>query len=272
MLVFRALVFLNVWVAAGAALLSLQTTVLLELPPQPGIMTFVFFATCFLYNFQRLKRSRFSPPQRALWLSRNRRLQRAVTLLSGTGMLLTAFFLNSYTLVFLIGCGLISWRYALSFPWPQGRKKTLRELPYLKLWLIALIWAAVTVIVPVIHVRKITFSDSGLFLLCFLFIAAITIPFDIRDRYSDSPSMKTLPQQLGVKGALKVSLLLLALAMLLTLWIFPSSTGVALLISFAISGGIIWSARKPQPELFYSGLIDGLLLLQPLLILLFAQC
>ena len=65
----------------------------------------------------------------------------------------------------------------------------------MKIVWIALVWAFTVSVFTVGH--WVSENDIWLFLYCFTFIVAITIPFDIRDIDYDSKSFRTIPQLIG---------------------------------------------------------------------------
>jgi len=73
----------------------------------------------------------------------------------------------------------------------------LREKPYLKLPLISIVWALATVVFPVILTDYFSTVSIGIFIAVFvsrtLYIAGITIPFDVSDLEVDDLKMKTIP-------------------------------------------------------------------------------
>ena len=85
-------------------------------------------------------------------------------------------------------------------------------IAFVKLFLIAISWAAVTVIIPLVqHQIHIGSTEIILFVQRFLFVAAITIPFDIRDVTYDKEELKTLPQAIGVPKSKWLGILFLML-------------------------------------------------------------
>ncbi|MDO6818709.1 MULTISPECIES: hypothetical protein [Zobellia] len=77
--------------------------------------------------------------------------------------------------------------------------RNLRSWGGLKIFIVALVWAGATVVLPVL-------SEGGTFekdvwievVQRFLFVLILLIPFEIRDLAYDSPELKTLPQRYGV--------------------------------------------------------------------------
>ena len=91
-----------------------------------------------------------------------------------------------------------------------------RDVPLLKIFIIAFSWTYLTIIIPVI-VHNISF-DSNLILniiVRFLFVLAITIPFDIRDLKFDK--VITLPKYLGVKKSKILAYIILLICELIIL-------------------------------------------------------
>ena len=88
----------------------------------------------------------------------------------------------------------------------------LREKAYLKLPLIAGVFALATVVYPVLlagfELSDFTPVLATVLLARVLYIAGITIPFDVRDLNIDSVNMKTIPQQIGEKRALQRAVIL----------------------------------------------------------------
>lgn len=77
----------------------------------------------------------------------------------------------------------------------QKNLHLLRNIPGLKLFLIAFSWAGITVLFPLIqNYMSIRITDWITFIQRFLFVLVITIPFDIRDINYDNNELKTLPQ------------------------------------------------------------------------------
>lgn len=85
-----------------------------------------------------------------------------------------------------------------------------RNFPSIKIISIAIAWAGITVLFPLYEAgyefNSIVYLE---FAQRFLFLMVIIIPFDIRDVYIDSKSLKTIPQLLGVSNSKILGYLLL---------------------------------------------------------------
>lgn len=160
---------------------------------------------------------------------------------------------------------LIALGYVL--PFLNGRR--LRDLPYLKIFLIALSWAWITVVAPAQSVGLSINSSIILMALeraCFIF--AITIPFDIRDLAQDEKAaVSTLPGALGILRAKRIALVSLVLMMILVTgnyWLGQYSTRIllALLLSALSSAYFIWKATPDKHDYYFTGLLDGTMIIQ----------
>lgn len=217
----------------------------------------------FTYNFQRLLKIHVKinlSGDRVEWIKNHKVLIYAITIFS----LLSAFyfsfnFLKEVWVLFLISGGL-SFFYVWKVPLLKG--KNLRDLPGVKIYLIAFVWVIICFLMPRIinHGVEELKSIGLLSIAFFMFIVAITIPFDIRDVKLDEQSKKTIPQLIGVRFSVYLSIALLVLSQLLLQFLIPFNLGIWL---FTMIGVVVLYQSKNKPsELFFSGIIDGLFMLQ----------
>jgi len=101
-----------------------------------------------------------------------------------------------------LGLGLASLTYAF-VPRMNGG---LRKVSWLKIPLIAVVWATATTHHPEHGIDPILWVQRA------LFIAGLTLPFDIRDIEIDRPHMTTIPMATSAKRALSLSRNLIAVA------------------------------------------------------------
>jgi len=100
----------------------------------------------------------------------------------------------------------------ISYYLPLVSYKSLRHVPFLKIFLIAFCWTLATVTLPAIAQGHTLLVPSTWWLTIerFIFIFAITLPFDVRDIQEDEGSkLQTLPMLVGVRNALILSGILL---------------------------------------------------------------
>src|SRR5690606_4765281 len=127
-----------------------------------------------------------------------------------------AFFLSCYYIFQLpfeiiyriVGLVIVAVLYMIPF---SKRKRNIRSLAGVKVLVVALVWTATTVLLPVIN------ADVGIGLNVvleavqrFIYIIILMIPFEIRDMEEDSLRLKTIPQQFGVKKTKLLGILMLA--------------------------------------------------------------
>lgn len=99
-----------------------------------------------------------------------------------------------------VGLGLGTLLYIVPF----FGKKNLRNRYGLKIFIVGLVWAGVTVLLPYFSYEAAWQDDLLLnFIQRFLWVVVLTLPFDIRDLVYDSKELGTLPQRMGI-GRTKV--------------------------------------------------------------------
>ena len=108
-----------------------------------------------------------------------------------------------------------------------------------------------------------------------LYIAGITIPFDVRDLSIDSINMKTVPQQIGEKRALQRAVILVVgsgviWAGLIIMEAVNQIVGYSLLVHAIITIPFVspFLAGINRSEFYYSIILDGLISFQFVILLL----
>lgn len=151
-----------------------------------------------------------------------------------------------------------------------------REIPYLKIFMIAFVWSAATILLPVIQSGN-TYWDEHviqMFFERFLFIFAITIPFDIRDIEADRQGgLKTLPLLLNEKRSMIVSYLSLLIFFIISFfhyrlhnhWFIIWALGISAFTTFIF----LYSKKVRALHYYHYGVLDGTMLLQGLLVYVF---
>jgi 4-hydroxybenzoate polyprenyltransferase len=142
-----------------------------------------------------------------------------------------------------------------------------------------MVWAASCVLLPILEIdgknaATITINETILlFSNRFLFIAAITVPFDIRDLFQDkSKELKTIPVIFGEKNSLLMCQILLVAYMLLLFNFTEKIDGnfFALSLSILLSGWLIFKSKWKKNEYYYFLFLDGTMILQLIMLLLFS--
>jgi 4-hydroxybenzoate polyprenyltransferase len=276
------LIFSNIFIALGAVAQGLVTYHLLNIQPVHSILAFLFFATLTIYNFSILiqspKNALESPSKRVRWIFSHYRLNISITLISIISLIPLFFLISFNSKILLVFLGIISFGYSLPLFTIDKKKFGLRNIPGLKLFLIALVWSISTVVLPILeinesHLAEISIEDLVLLALKrFIFIAAITVPFDIRDLYQDKIyNLKTIPTLFGERKAYRFCQFLL-LSYIILLIVFNDGINTdffALTATMILSGWIIFNSDWKKNEYYYFLYLDGILILQFLMLVLF---
>lgn len=282
MRIVTALIQSNIYISLGAVALTVAAQIQLGMHPQWHPYLFIiFFATLFEYNLHRLitvltnKEALNSEKHR--WVSENLTTFYLLVFISVAGFGAVTLITNKEVLITFAPIALITLLYSV----PVSRNKRhlfrLREIPYLKIVVIAAIWSASTILLPVVQSAKV-FNQTHVSLILaerFLFILAITIPFDIRDLEADQQQkLKTIPMLLGEKKSLLLSCILLLIFLLIVTFHYAPEKEWTIMISMYLSGitsclflTMNYFRRMP---LYHYGILDGTLLLQGIFIVILA--
>lgn len=275
------LLFSNLFIAICAVAQSLVTYHLLKAEPSKYVLAFLFFSTLLIYNLAVLlakpKAPQNSPFKRVRWIFEHHRLTISTTLISALCLVpLGLLYLSFESKLLMIFVGLLAVAYNIPFLTLNNKKIGLRNIPGIKLFLIAFVWASSCVLLPIVelessHQLQIPLSETVLLVAKrFLFICAITVPFDIRDLFQDKLyELKTIPVILGEKKAWIFCQALLAIYLLLILFTKGINIDViGLALTVFLTGWLIFKSNIKRNEYFYFFYLDGTMLLQYLILIL----
>ncbi len=274
--IIRWLVYSHVWLALGAAAQVWWTYMYLsDRNSEPHLIAFTFFGTLSAYGFMRLMRAK-GPLAEVVplfsWVSRHRRLQWIMCSITGLIAFIAIMPLTSQLIGMLWWVVPICILYVLPFGYPE-RYFGLRAVPALKVPLVGIVWAVVTVAMP-LRTIGLELDDPHVPLIFFsrvLLIMALTVAFDIRDAAIDPPGLHTIPQLLGDRGARGLAIAMMLVSAVL---LFMLSRGLRplyilsfflVILGYAIATWLISKADRSRPEIFFGFTIDGMLILIPML-------
>ena len=163
--------------------------------------------------------------------------------------------------IYLLHLGIVSTMYNVPRKSNGIVKFPLRSIPFLKILLIAYVWASLFAILPIIiSSNDLKLSDTlFMFAAHFLFIVSITLPFDIRDFKTDQENLlTTIPHVVGIKLAKALSLLCLTIFYLMML---PSLRLIYLTVLFLIAAGLILYSSSRRKNYYFTLFIDGTIIL-----------
>ena len=255
--------------------MTLQTQLLLkgELSLSP-IIGLIFFATWFLYAIHRIvalqKVSPFKSEGRYLVISTFKSHIVIYAFIAAIGGAFCFFGVGFSVQLSLVIPAIISLGYV--FPIVKGNLR-LRDFNHIKIFLIAIVWAWVTVVLPALEWDEWGKWTTWLMVLeRAIFIFAITLPFDIRDLKIDAHTkVKTIPSVIGVKNTKLLAYFCLTAMFVLViintqLGFYTVENQIALGISALSTAFFIRYSDKIEHDYFFTGLIDGTMLIQFLLV------
>ncbi len=263
---------------------ALVTYHLINAPLNIIILALLFTSTLGIYNFCILitqpKELQKSPYLRIRWFFAHYRLMVTFTLISVLSLIPLFFLISMPSRLLLIFSGIISVCYALPIFTLGNQKFGLRNIPGLKPFLITVVWVLSTVLLPILeakelHLTTVSMQDATLlFAKRFLFVFALTVPFDIRDLFEDNKlGVKTIPVIIGEKKAyLFCSALLLGYVIMLFLYRNNgfNTDFFALTLTAALTGWLIFKSKWEKNEYYYFFYMDGVLILQYVFLILFS--
>lgn len=274
---FRFVVQSHIWIALGAAMLALLTEI--ECFERPSVAPLaVAFSTLLVYNLLRwVKLKQAESQQNDLQkASLSPNMHRGLVLLAALGLAFTLPHLAHAGLLILAIAAVPAVGYGLRILPSSVGWSALRELPYVKLPLVALVWTLVTVLYPAVQAENQIELPSAFVLIYgverLFFVLALTIPFDVRDMHLDSQRLRTLPMVIGRRSSGYVAIAILLLLSGLHLRYGIELTHVIYSVIYVASAFAIWPLTRRKlsdlSPMYYTGLLDGLLILLPASILL----
>lgn len=251
---------------------------LLDAPLNGHLIALIGASTFFLYNFSLFlsKPKNFTPSahRRTNWFFSH---YKTLVILSGLSFCLLfplAFSLSFNSLKLLASISLIAFSYNLPVLKIGNKRFNMRNVPGIKLFIIASVWAGSCVWLPIMELKNTGTEVSAFdtFLLVtkrFLFVLAITLPFDMRDLYQDRQfNLKTIPVLIGQNNSYILCLAMLFTYLLLLFKFSPNSPALtgALGLSIGVTALLLLQSKKQKNEYFYFLLLDGTLLFQYLIV------
>jgi len=144
---------------------------------------------------------------------------------------------------------------------PISKYKNLRRQGGLKIFIVAVVWAGVTVIVPVVSESILWSTSIWLsFIQRILLVIVLILPFEVRDLAFDVVALRTLPQQFGIKKAKGIGIMLLVICMLLEGFKYPIASPHlwSLFLVCVLLGGLLVVSKMKQSRYFASFFVEGI--------------
>jgi 4-hydroxybenzoate polyprenyltransferase len=245
-----------------------------------SLATFVFASTLFQYSLHRLiaMRERAESHNYVIeWSRSNQFLIFMIAIVSGGLAANIAFHLTRESLMVLIPMAILSLLYELPFKFHNKRYK-LRNIWYFKTILIVLVWTFTTVVLPFLEHEVNIFNSTFilLFIHRLILILILAIAFDVRDLdYDKAENVNTIPVTFGLfrvkKLYLFLSFLLLVIGVMRVFFLTEISLSYTLvsILTPILTYWIITMSYKHPKDYFYNTIVDGIMLIEVILIILF---
>lgn len=277
----KTLINSNIYISLAAVFLTLETQIQLGMSPQWHPYLFIiFFATLFEYNLHRLitvitnKEALNSDKHK--WVKENLKGFYMLVSFSVASFIWVVFLAKKEVLITLAPIAAITLFYSIPIFGSKRSLFRLREIPYLKIFLISFVWATSTILLPIIQSTD-TFDKihvTAMLFERFFFVFAITIPFDIRDIEADKQAgLKTIPLLFKENTSFILSYVSLFIYFIISFFHYSTVTPSFLIfplgISFLTTLLCLSSKRARSLTYYYYGILDGTMLFQGLLVLSF---
>lgn len=245
----------SIHVALAVVSLTIITYLHLNIPIEKNLLLFIFFGTVTGYNF--VKYATVAGLHHRSLADSLKTIQ-IFSFISFMGLVITAFYVRDNLLLWA-GCfGLITLLYALPV---FSRSRNLRSISGLKIYIIALVCAGVTVVLPGTSAENPLFGTLMLeFLQRFVLVIAWILPFEIRDLKYDLQQLGTIPQRVGITWTKILGYSLLGSAVILDILKNSSTQNslIALMIMVIVSGVFIWRSQENQSRYFASFWVEAI--------------
>lgn len=195
------------------------------------------------------------------WFYKNKIKLLLLCVMAFVGMIYLVFFTSfNFTSIFiLLPFAFITFFYVIPVFKLGNVEFSFRNFPFIKIISIAFSWAGVTVFFPIKEANMMI--DNGVcieFLQRFLLLLAITIPFDIRDIYSDSKKIRTLPQVIGIVNSKIIGSFLLCFFIGLEFFKQDYFYPVATVAIAVITLFFLWSSSEKKSRFYTSFWVEAI--------------
>ena len=224
---------------------------------------FVFFSTLIAYNYMRI----FNTLKKNIFNTQN------IIFFCISSLLFSFLLFDLYFVLLVLPVIIICVIYPMSITNPINNYSfRLRSIPFVKIFLIALAWSYLTHLMPLLYNNnQIDYYAMDFFLQRFLFVLALSIPFDIRDVKVDI--IRTIPNTIGVLKSKYFGwfcLLIIQILLIINLVnnVIALPLFIGLFISIELTSVVLYFSRSGRSNFFYGIIVEGL----SIIMCLFALC
>ena len=215
---------------------------------------FVFLGTVTGYNF--VKYAKIAGLHHRS-LAKSLKAIQIFSAICAVGLFVVMIQLSLDVILITAGFGVLTFFYAVPFIFGLN----LRNVGGMKVFIVALVWAGLTTIVPVFAGHELLTSQIGwIFFQRFLLVIVWVLPFEIRDIKYDSLSLGTFPQLLGINRTKAVGVVLLCAVLLCEFLLGISQIWKisATMIMIILSGILLFNADKSQGRYYASFWVESI--------------
>ncbi len=246
----------SIHVALAVISLIFVTWAHYKIPVQKSLVFFIFFGCICGYNFVKFA-GITGLHHRSL--TKRLRVIQIFTAFCLVACAIAAFFVEVEVLLWSGIFGAFTLLYALPV---FSKRRNLRSISGIKIFIIAFVWAGVTVVLPLIPFKNVIFESLAVeFLQRFLLVLVWILPFEIRDLKYDLEQLGTLPQQIGVTKTKIFGFFLLLIVMLLE-FLNPGTRTIAsfyaLLFTCILTAIMVWKSKEEQTRYFSAFWVEGI--------------
>lgn len=245
----------SVHVALAVVSLSIVTYLEFKIPLDLNLLLLIFFGTIVGYNFVK-----YGGVTKLYYLrlAKNLKVIQIFTLLSLVSSIFLLSEQDGNVIFSLVILGLLTLFYAVPF---YKEALNLRNTNGLKIFIIAVVWAGVSVVLPLLNNAGVKLEDVILsFIQRFLFVIVLMLPFEVRDLAYDKASLGTIPQRIGVKRTKILGYVLLFILVVLEL--LKQSSGIQDLFNLVMVCGItaifLIKTNRKQHRLYASFWVESI--------------
>jgi hypothetical protein len=244
----------SIHVSLAVCAFALMSFFTFQKPVDIRFIVFLFLGTITGYNFVKYA-SLAGFHHRSL--TRNLKAIQVFSLLIFLGFLYTSYFMPWGVILGSLVLGLFTLFYIVPFL----KSYNLRSLSGLKIFVVAFVWAGVTVLLPWLLTSEIRTLDFWIvYVQRFLWVLVLTLPFEIRDLVYDQSHLGTIPQRLGIKKTRLLGIVLLVVIIILE-GLKESNEWKEVFVLYAmlsITGGFLVISEKDQSQYFASFWVESL--------------
>ncbi len=266
--IVKSLVFSNLWISIAAVSIYASVCFLLNMSYNINELFFILFSTFSTYNILKLEGAQ-NENNESIFVNWVRLHKNILVLFTCIALSLAIFYFFNLTFNQQLLC-LCSFFITVLYAF------YLRKIWFLKIPLVAIVWTLISTCMLLLRMDwnpfinpKYSYTVLGVYCL----ITGLTIPFEIRDLYIDQfeLSNQTLDSKIGIKHMKNLAYIHLAFAFVF--FLLTTIHSLILIPLFLIAGITIYGLTRQSHELYYTLVLDGIIVLMyPLFLLYNFKC